>query len=146
VCLLSLINKLFPNFYLVIFSSLVSFVLFLCFSYFMLFLPLISILSVLNKSIGSICGGGKQARTQGNMFRKPKNWFWSKYPYRAPLESHPMLQIKNVIKLHKVERWKVRLSTHKAERWKVRLSPHNAKLWKSGAECHSIHKTWCWGG
>jgi len=33
----------------------------------MLVLPLISILSVLNKSIGSMCGGGKQTRTQGSV-------------------------------------------------------------------------------
>jgi len=39
----------------------------MCFSYFILVLPLISILSVLNKSIGSICSGGKQVRTQWSM-------------------------------------------------------------------------------
>jgi len=33
----------------------------------MLVLHLISLLSVLNKLIGNICGGGKQARTQGSM-------------------------------------------------------------------------------
>jgi len=33
----------------------------------MFVLPLISLLSVLNKLIGSICGGRKQARTQGSM-------------------------------------------------------------------------------
>jgi len=36
----------------------------------MLVLPVISLLSVLNKLIGNICGGGKQARTQGNMIRR----------------------------------------------------------------------------
>jgi len=41
----------------------------------MIVLPLISILSVLNKLIGSICGGGKQARTQGSMFWKRKDQF-----------------------------------------------------------------------
>jgi len=38
----------------------------------MLVLPLISILSVLNKLIGSICGGRKQARTQGSMIGQEK--------------------------------------------------------------------------
>jgi len=33
-----------------------------------------------------------------------------------------MLQIQNAAKLHKAERWKVRLSAHKAEWWKVRMS------------------------
>jgi len=40
----------------------------LCFSYFILVLSLISILSMLNKLIGSIFVGGKQAVTQGSMF------------------------------------------------------------------------------
>jgi len=38
----------------------------------MLVLSLISFLSVLNKLIRSICGGGKQARTQGNMIGQEK--------------------------------------------------------------------------
>jgi len=41
----------------------------------MIVLPLISILNVLNKLIGSICGGEKQARTQGNIFWKIKDQF-----------------------------------------------------------------------
>ena len=41
-------------------------------SCFMLVLSLISFLSVLNKLIRSICGGGKQARTQGNMIGQEK--------------------------------------------------------------------------
>ena len=36
----------------------------------MLVLPLISLLIVLNKLIGKICGGGKQARTQGSMIQQ----------------------------------------------------------------------------
>jgi len=38
----------------------------------MFVLSLISLLSVLNKLIGSICGGGKQARTQGRMIEQEK--------------------------------------------------------------------------
>jgi len=41
----------------------------------MIVLPLISILSVLNKLIGSICGGEKQARTQGSMFWEREDQF-----------------------------------------------------------------------
>jgi len=41
----------------------------------MLFLPLISLLSVLNKLIGSICGGGKQARTQRSVIGQEKIYF-----------------------------------------------------------------------
>ena len=41
----------------------------------MIVLPLISILSMLNKLIGSICGGEKQARTQWSMFWKRKYQF-----------------------------------------------------------------------
>ena len=44
----------------------------LCFSYFMFIFPLISLLSVLNKLMGNICGGGKQARTQGSMIGQEK--------------------------------------------------------------------------
>jgi len=36
----------------------------------MFVLPLISFLSVLNKLIGNICGGGKQARTRKSMIRQ----------------------------------------------------------------------------
>jgi len=38
----------------------------------MLVLPLISLLSMLNKLIGSICGRGKQARTQESMIGQEK--------------------------------------------------------------------------
>jgi len=38
----------------------------------MLGLPLISLSNVLNKLIGNICGGGKQARTQGSTIRQEK--------------------------------------------------------------------------
>jgi len=36
----------------------------------MFVLPLISLLNVLNKLIGNICSGGKQARTQWSMIRQ----------------------------------------------------------------------------
>jgi len=38
----------------------------------MLVVHLIYLLSVLNKLIGNICGGGKQARTHGRMIRQEK--------------------------------------------------------------------------
>ena len=38
----------------------------------MIVFPLISLLSVINKLIGSICCGGKQARTQGSMIGQEK--------------------------------------------------------------------------
>ena len=39
-----------------------------------------------------------------------------------PPESRPVLQIQNVVKLPKTERWKTRAERHKAERWKMGLS------------------------
>jgi len=36
----------------------------------MLVLPLIYLLNVLNKFVTNICGGGKQARTQGSMIQQ----------------------------------------------------------------------------
>jgi len=36
----------------------------------MLVLPLIFLLNLLNKLIGNICGGGKQARTQRSMIKQ----------------------------------------------------------------------------
>jgi len=41
----------------------------------MLVFPLISLLNVLNKLKGSICCGGKQARTQGSMIGQEKKDF-----------------------------------------------------------------------
>jgi len=109
----------------------------------MFVLPLISILSVLNKLIGSICDGGKQARTQERMFWTRKDQFEANTHVRRHYNLAHCFKYKMLLNC-------TRLSSRKwgwapiAEWWKVRLSGHKDEWWKSGAKHHSIHKTCHW--
>jgi len=50
---------------------------------------------MLNKLIGSIFVGGKQAVTQGSMFWTTEVWFWTKYPCQAPRNRAHRYKVKN---------------------------------------------------
>jgi len=109
----------------------------------MFVLPLISILSALNKLIGSICDGVKQAWTQRRMFWTRKVQF----EVNTCVRGHGILpNVSNTKCCQTAQGWVVESELERPQGWAVEseVECHKVERWKSGVERHSIRKTCHW--